>query len=247
MKKVIEGFTLIELIIVISIVAIISGFGIVNYVGLRANSIFNQQTERLVADIRFTRERSRAQEDGKQWGVHLENPVDDESFYEIWKGDSYVLGTVVERVNLSGGVRFSDPPPGSVKDVIFSKTTGMLSVTSTIILESPPAGKSAMITLTAQGLVDYSTYDTSAGSSSAPTVLTSEATNVATSTATLNGSANPNGTTTSGWFRYSTLNPGACNDSFGVVTPSTSLGLGTSPVPYSEGISGLSVNTTYYY
>ncbi|MDO8520506.1 MAG: FG-GAP-like repeat-containing protein [bacterium] len=46
-----------------------------------------------------------------------------------------------------------------------------------------------------------------------PTALTLPATNVAASTATLNGSANPNGFLTFGWFRYSPTNPNFCSNS----------------------------------
>ena len=43
----------------------------------------------------------------------------------------------------------------------------------------------------------------------APTVSTQSVTNVNTTTATLNASANPGGATTTGWFRYATVSPGS--------------------------------------
>ena len=63
-------------------------------------------------------------------------------------------------------------------------------------------------------------------------------------TATLNGQANPNGNATTGWFRYATANPGACNDTFGTRVPGTtgtgtSLGTGTTPQPYSQALTSL--------
>lgn len=84
----------------------------------------------------------------------------------------------------------------------------------------------------------------------APTVTTSAATSIGENSATLNGSANPNGQTTTGWFRYSTTNPGSCNDTFGTRAPTsggTNLGSGSSAVAYNEPISGLSSDTTYYF
>ena len=68
-----------------------------------------------------------------------------------------------------------------------------------------------------------------------PTVTTDAATLITAATATLNGSANPNGDATTGWFRYSTTSPGTCNDSFGTRAPASGgsvLGSGTSPVSY---------------
>ncbi|OGD34464.1 hypothetical protein A2988_02990 [Candidatus Azambacteria bacterium RIFCSPLOWO2_01_FULL_46_25] len=83
-----------------------------------------------------------------------------------------------------------------------------------------------------------------------PTVTTSAPTLVTTSSATLNSSVNPNGNSATGWFQYSTVNPGSCNDTFGIRVPlsgGTSLGSGTSPVNDSRAISGLSGSTWYYY
>jgi hypothetical protein len=83
----------------------------------------------------------------------------------------------------------------------------------------------------------------------APTVVTLPPTAVAATTATLNGSANPNGAATTGWFRYSTVNPVTCTDTFGARTPSTggtSLGAGTSSSPWTALLSGLAQGTTYF-
>jgi hypothetical protein len=82
-----------------------------------------------------------------------------------------------------------------------------------------------------------------------PTVTTNTATVIGLSSATLNGSANPNGSGATGWYRYSTTNPGTCSDSFGTRAPvagGDALGAGTSSVAYSEGVTSLTANTTYY-
>ncbi|MDP2275313.1 MAG: hypothetical protein Q8K32_31495 [Archangium sp.] len=84
----------------------------------------------------------------------------------------------------------------------------------------------------------------------APTVMTSSATNVVGGLATLNGGANPNGATATGWFRYSPFDPGACNDSFGTRTPfsgGTALGAGMSTQSFSQPISGLAPGVTYFF
>ena len=84
----------------------------------------------------------------------------------------------------------------------------------------------------------------------APTVVTNAATNFTPSSATIIGSANPNGTSATGWFQYSAVNPGSCSDTFGIRSPSTggtNLGSGTLSVIYANSASGLSAGTTYYY
>ena len=83
-----------------------------------------------------------------------------------------------------------------------------------------------------------------------PTVATSAATLITPIAATLNGVANPNGGATSGWFRYSTISPGTCNDTFGVRAPTSDgavLGMGNTSVPYSHPLTGLAPMTTYYF
>src|SRR5262245_30526565 len=83
-----------------------------------------------------------------------------------------------------------------------------------------------------------------------PTVATQAATTVTATAATLNGTANPNSTTATGWFRYDTTMPGACNDSFGTRAPTTGgtdLGAGTTAAPFTVALTSLEPNLTYYY
>ncbi|MFO1488390.1 MAG: hypothetical protein U1F83_05070 [Verrucomicrobiota bacterium] len=83
-----------------------------------------------------------------------------------------------------------------------------------------------------------------------PTAATATATLVTSTTATLNGTGTPNGASATGWFRYSTSNPGAGNDVAGTRAPAaggSSLGAGSSPVAYSQAISGLTPAKTYFY
>lgn len=83
-----------------------------------------------------------------------------------------------------------------------------------------------------------------------PAVLTSPASDVTTSSATLNGRAKPLGAITTAWFRFFTNNPHVCNDTFGTRVPSTGgtdLGTGTDFVNFSQPVSFLIPGTTYYY
>ncbi len=76
--------------------------------------------------------------------------------------------------------------------------------------------------------------------SSAPTVSTGSASSIMTTTATLNGTINPNGALTSYYFKYGTSTSAESD------TPSTSTGsAGTSQIAVTATISGLSPATTY--
>ncbi|MHB1511227.1 MAG: protease pro-enzyme activation domain-containing protein [Acidimicrobiales bacterium] len=74
-----------------------------------------------------------------------------------------------------------------------------------------------------------------------PTVTTGSASSVSTTTATLNGTVNPNGAATTYQFEYGTTT------SYGSFSPASpaSVGSGTSAVAESAGIAGLTAGVTY--
>ena len=80
-----------------------------------------------------------------------------------------------------------------------------------------------------------------AAAASLPTVTTGPVTAVGATTASVSGSVNPNGTSTSWYVEYGTAS------SYGSKTSSTSAGSGTSPVGVSANLTGLHAGTTYHY
>ena len=73
------------------------------------------------------------------------------------------------------------------------------------------------------------------------TAVTGAATNISTTSATLNGTVNPNGSSTTYYFKYGT------NSNYGTQTSSQNGGSGTSTVQVSENIIELTANTTYHF
>ncbi len=80
-----------------------------------------------------------------------------------------------------------------------------------------------------------------------PTVTTHTATGVTSTQATLNGSATPFGAGTNGWFRYDTVNPGTCNDTFGTRAPLSGFNDLTLSASYSQTVGSLTPSRTYYF
>jgi phosphodiesterase/alkaline phosphatase D-like protein len=80
-------------------------------------------------------------------------------------------------------------------------------------------------------------------SASKPSVTTLAASSVGASTATLNGTVDPNGLATTYHFEYGT------STSYGSQSPAVdaSAGSGSSPVPVSTSLSGLTPGTTYHF
>jgi hypothetical protein len=79
-----------------------------------------------------------------------------------------------------------------------------------------------------------------AAAQDAPEVVTGAA-QPGTTTATLNGTVDPNGTATNYYFQYGTTT------AYGLQSPTQSAGAGDAPVPAQATISGLTPSTTYHY
>ena len=77
--------------------------------------------------------------------------------------------------------------------------------------------------------------------SSGPAVVTAPASSVGTSSATLNGSVNPNGRPTTYTFEYGKTTK------YGTTTPSGNAGSGSDPTNVSAPISGLSAGQVYHF
>ena len=103
------------------------------------------------------------------------------------------------------------------------------SVGTVNVTVTTPAGTSTT------GAADDFTY------TSSPSATTGSATNVTSSSATLNGRLNPDGEDTKYYFEYGTTT------SYGTDTATTDAGSGTSSLAVSAPVSGLSADTTYYY
>jgi hypothetical protein len=157
----------------------------------------------------------------------------------------------------TGWFRFSSTNPGACNET-FGTATQPWSLGAGF---NPMAYAQPLIGL-ADGTVHYycAVAENSAGvvlgelltftTPAAPTATTLVAVSLSATTATLQATANPNGQSTTGWFRYSTTLPGNCSDGFGVRAPGAggfALGAGSTTVPYEVALTGLSPNTTYYY
>ncbi|HLY50407.1 MAG TPA: fibronectin type III domain-containing protein [Solirubrobacteraceae bacterium] len=79
------------------------------------------------------------------------------------------------------------------------------------------------------------------GAASAPSVSTLPATDVRDSTATLNATVDPQGQKTTYYFQYGTTT------SYGVQTPTFTIGAGSGNVAVHAFIAGLQSGTTYHY
>ncbi len=135
-----EGFTLIELMIVMSMVFVLAIVGTSDYLNTRNKKVLDSTTERIAADIRATMERSKAQEDGNQWGIRFWNQAGGSSYYDIWKGLDYSSGIIVNKVQLDATLNFSNPTGGDYKDFCFAKSTGLPIICGAVAIANGSSG-----------------------------------------------------------------------------------------------------------
>ncbi|MEE8131927.1 MAG: type II secretion system protein [Candidatus Paceibacterota bacterium] len=152
-----KAFTLIELIIVISITVILFAMGFLRLFDFRQHQALNLAKQGIVAILRDAQNRSISQESGTRWGVHFENPSGAANdFYELFSGTVYSSSSVVSKNNLDPEIQFSNPVAGSSKDVIFLPITGQLTaVASTTISLVSDSSVFNTITIDANGRIQY--------------------------------------------------------------------------------------------
>ncbi len=155
-------------------------------------------------------------------------------------------------------------PEGNSSSVVFvyGTTPTLASGTTTTVAQSIGSGTSNVaVTAPLTGLAANTTYyfeaqATNAGgttdgsilsfttAANPPAATTNAASSVTASGATLNASVNPEGAVTSVTFVYGT-NPSLSSGT--TTTASQAAGSGTSNVPVTSALTGLSANTTYYF
>ncbi|HDP36480.1 MAG TPA: prepilin-type N-terminal cleavage/methylation domain-containing protein [Candidatus Atribacteria bacterium] len=147
-----KGFTLMELLIVVGITTILAGVGVSSYITQQRVKLLNTTAQEIVGYLRYAQQKSIAQEEGSQWGVHFENPADGRDFYALYTGATYT--TPVETKYLPTGIVFQTPSSGNSIDMSYEKLTGLLSGSSykQIILQNT-IGLTKNVLTCQQGLI----------------------------------------------------------------------------------------------
>lgn len=150
-----KGFSLLELMLIMGILAIVSGIALLNLPGLRSRNALNFATDELVAHLRDAQQRAMSQDQSSQWGVHLAGIAGDADWYEIFYGADYISGTKYARVPLPSNLKFLEPSEGSSKDVIFFKITGAAASTSIRVSLIDNESVFNTISVTSAGVISY--------------------------------------------------------------------------------------------
>lgn len=129
-----KGFSLIELLLVFSILAIIASIGSSFYVNYNKNIEINSTAQNINFNFKKTQAQSMIGEGGFKWGIHFVNGATD--YYEIFSTPtdySNISKVIVSTFYLPNNIIFTDPGSGSTKDIIFNKISGSTTASSVTI------------------------------------------------------------------------------------------------------------------
>lgn len=119
-----SGFTLIEIVLVIAILAIAGTFAAFGFTNARRAKELEHDARAIVAYLRDAQQRSMTQDGGAAWGVRFENVADPgQDYYDLYMN---AHSQVVRHVVLRPSVEFAIPAANNYEDVRFERLSGEL-------------------------------------------------------------------------------------------------------------------------
>lgn len=112
-----KGFSLVELLIVLSMIALLSGVSIALYVQIKNKNNLEISTTSIVQALRYAKMNAEQVNDDEKWGVYVTSDK-----VTVFKGNSYNNrdASSDQDLNLPGGVEIS-----GLDEVLFNKVSGI--------------------------------------------------------------------------------------------------------------------------
>ncbi len=146
-----RGFTIIELLIVISVTILLSGIVLSSLIGFRKNQALEKDTEIVVQLLNQARNQTISSKGAIAYGVHFTAPQ-----VVLFRGASFVSGSSTNQVtNLtSTDTILTIILAGGGTDVIFQRLTGETTQNGTVVISSPGISRTKTVTIYKTGVVD---------------------------------------------------------------------------------------------
>ena len=144
MPRLVSGFTLLEIVIVVSLLALLLNIALPSFTSFRRNSLLNTETMELITLVNRARILSVSSKNDQQFGVHLET-----SKAVLFQGGTYDAAATTNETRIFGeGITLSSitvNPSGS--DIIFDKVTGSTvnNATTTFLVTGTTASTTIIV------------------------------------------------------------------------------------------------------
>ncbi len=146
-----QGFTVVELLIVLAVMGIILGIIYGSFSGFRNQQILNSGTEDVLSVLNQAHSKTLAAKSGYRYGVHMASTT-----VTLFQGATYNAGAASNQVITlaSGAIVMNTAVVGGGLDVVFDRLTGKTSQPGTIRLEvANNPSKNRTITITSTGII----------------------------------------------------------------------------------------------
>lgn len=149
-KKLVGGFTLIEILITVMIIGLLTATIIPSLLNFRRNSLLNTETQQVVTLINRARILAVSSKNDAQFGVHLETGK-----VVLFQGATYTAGlsTNEEHIIATGLTLSSISINGGGSEILFEKVTGSTTKNATTTLLVSGTTSSSTILILNSGIV----------------------------------------------------------------------------------------------
>ncbi len=157
MDKQRNGFTVVELMVIIGLMAIIATFAFSQLSGRRGSLDLSTTTQKITTALKDAQTKAITNERESDWGVRFVNNGNGNSFFAVY-AQSYQTSTVVIRYGLPATVSYetSTVASNSFRDIIFYRLSGNPSASTTITIKSTIDGiGSSTVRVASSGLISY--------------------------------------------------------------------------------------------
>lgn len=120
-----RAFTLVELVLATALIVTVSVVGFFGFFRYRNSQNLKLAANELAAVVRDTQKKSVTQQDGKRWGIHLENNTDGNQRFSVFNGSMFGVGSTTQTTTIRSGVLFGIPTASSTYDISFAPITGI--------------------------------------------------------------------------------------------------------------------------
>jgi prepilin-type N-terminal cleavage/methylation domain-containing protein len=146
-----NGFTLIELVIVLAIIAILSAIVVTGFSSFRNAQAFDRDVEMIVSFLNEARTQTLSSKNASAYGVHFASTA-----ATLFTAPTYTSGAEgnKEYVFLGHDTMLTLSLTGGANEIVFERLTGETDQNGTIVVSSAASGRTKTITIHETGLVE---------------------------------------------------------------------------------------------